>query len=87
LPTKAPQGPRAIVLGCAGERLNAEERRLFSAVDPFGFVLFRRNCHDPDQLRALVDERRGNVGRAPVLIVRGVAAGCSRALATISAPR
>ena len=38
MPTKAPQGPRAIVLGCAGERLNAEERRLFSAVDPFGFV-------------------------------------------------
>jgi beta-N-acetylhexosaminidase len=70
LPTKAPQGPRAIVLGCAGERLNAEERRLFSAVDPFGFVLFRRNCRDPDQLRALVDEMRGIVGRAdaPVLI-------------------
>jgi beta-N-acetylhexosaminidase len=70
LPTKAPQGPRAIVLGCAGERLNAEERRLFSAVDPFGFVLFRRNCRDPDQLRALVDEMRGTVGRAdaPVLI-------------------
>jgi beta-N-acetylhexosaminidase len=70
LPTKAQQGPRAIVLGCAGERLSAEERRLFAASDPFGFVLFRRNCHDPDQLRALVDEMRGTVGRAdaPVLI-------------------
>jgi beta-N-acetylhexosaminidase len=70
LPTKAQHGPRAIVLGCAGERLSAEERRLFSAIDPFGFVLFRRNCHDPDQLRALVDEMRGTVGRAdaPVLI-------------------
>ena len=70
MPTKAQQGPRAIVLGCAGERLSAEERRLFAASDPFGFVLFRRNCHDPDQLRALVDEMRGIVGRAdaPVLI-------------------
>jgi beta-N-acetylhexosaminidase len=70
LPTNAQQGPRAIVLGCAGERLSAEERRLFSAADPFGFVLFRRNCHDPDQLRALVDEMRAAVGRAdaPVLI-------------------
>jgi beta-N-acetylhexosaminidase len=70
LPTKSQQGPRAIVLGCAGERLSAEERRLFAAADPFGFVVFRRNCHDPDQLRALVDEMRGTVGRAdaPVLI-------------------
>jgi beta-N-acetylhexosaminidase len=70
LPTKAPQGPRAIVLGCAGERLSAEERRLFAAADPFGFVLFRRNCHDPDQLRALVGEMRAAVARAdaPVLI-------------------
>ena len=70
MPTKSQQGPRAIVLGCAGERLSAEERRLFAAADPFGFVLFRRNCRDPDQLRALVDEMRAAVARAdaPVLI-------------------
>ena len=62
--------PRALVLGCAGERLNADERRLFAAVNPVGFVLFRRNCKDPDQLRALVAEMRDAVGRAdaPVLI-------------------
>src|SRR5256885_9280209 len=62
--------PRALVLGCAGERLNADERRLFAAVDPVGFVLFRRNCKDPDQVRALVAEMRDAVGRAdaPVLI-------------------
>ena len=50
--------------------MSAEERRLFAAADPFGFVLFRRNCKDPDQLRALVDEMRDAVGRAdaPVLI-------------------
>jgi len=46
--------PRALVLGCAGERLTAEERRLFANVDPVGFVLFRRNCKEPDQVRALV---------------------------------
>ena len=70
MPTDAARVPRAIVLGCAGERLSAEERRLFAAADPFGFVLFRRNCKDPDQLRALVDEMRDAVGRAdaPVLI-------------------
>jgi beta-N-acetylhexosaminidase len=62
--------PRAIVLGCAGERLTAEERRFFAEADPLGFVLFRRNCTDPEQVRALVAEMRGCVGRAdaPVLI-------------------
>ena len=62
--------PRAVVLGCAGERLSAEERRFFAAADPLGFVLFRRNCTVPDQLRALVAELRDAVGRAdaPVLI-------------------
>ena len=62
--------PRAVVLGCAGERLSAEERRFFTEADPLGFVLFRRNCKTPDQLRALVAEFREAVGRAdaPVLI-------------------
>jgi beta-N-acetylhexosaminidase len=62
--------PRALVFGCAGERLSAEERRLFANVDPVGFVLFRRNCKEPDQVRALVAEMRDAVGRAdaPVLI-------------------
>jgi beta-N-acetylhexosaminidase len=62
--------PRAVLFGCAGERLSAEERRLFTDCDPLGFVLFRRNCAEPDQVRALVAEMRGCVGRgdAPVLI-------------------
>jgi len=62
--------PRAILFGCAGERLSAAERRLFAQSDPLGFVLFRRNCREPDQVRALVAEMRGCVGRAdaPVLI-------------------
>ena len=62
--------PRAIVLGCAGERLAADERKLFADADPVGFLLFRRNCKDPDQVRALVAEMRAAVGRAdaPVLI-------------------
>jgi beta-N-acetylhexosaminidase len=62
--------PLAIVLGCAGERLTADERRLFADADPLGFVLFRRNCVSPDQVRGLVAEFRAAVGRedAPVLI-------------------
>jgi beta-N-acetylhexosaminidase len=74
LPAEATQAaarrPSAVVLGCAGERLDPEERRFFAAADPAGFVLFRRNCRAPDQLRRLVDEMRSAVGRpeAPVLI-------------------
>src|ERR1700720_901185 len=64
LPTEAARVPRAIVLGCAGERLTAEECRLFAAADPVGFVLFRRNCQDPDRLRALVAEMRAAGGGA-----------------------
>jgi beta-N-acetylhexosaminidase len=62
--------PRAVVFGCAGERLTPEERRFFAEADPLGFVLFRRNCADREQVRALVAEFRASVGRddAPVLI-------------------
>ena len=62
--------PRAIVVGCAGERLTREEKCFFAAADPLGFILFRRNCRNRDQLRALVDALRGSVSRAdaPVLI-------------------
>jgi beta-N-acetylhexosaminidase len=62
--------PRAVILGCAGERLNPNERRFFDGADPVGFILFRRNCRSPDQVRDLVASLRDAVGRsdAPVLI-------------------
>jgi beta-N-acetylhexosaminidase len=62
--------PLAVVLGCSGERLTASERDFFAATDPVGFILFRRNCSSPDQVRDLVGSLRGCIGRddAPVLI-------------------
>lgn len=62
--------PRAVVFGCAGPRLSAEEAAFFRASDPLGFILFARNCERPDQVRALVRALRGSVDRsdAPVLI-------------------
>ena len=62
--------PRAVLLGCAGEHLTVEERRFFAAADPLGFILMRRNCRTPGQLRALVADLRASVGRedAPVLV-------------------
>jgi beta-N-acetylhexosaminidase len=74
LPAEAISGrvpaPRAVILGCAGEQLSVDEGRFFGAADPVGFILFRRNCHSPDQVRELVAGLRGAIGRsdAPVLI-------------------
>ena len=69
--TAAPgKKPRAVILGCAGERLNRNECRFFGDADPVGFILFRRNCRSPDQVRDLVAALRDAIGRsdAPVLI-------------------
>ena len=62
--------PLAVIFGCSGPRLSVRERRLFREADPFGFILFRRNCQDPAQVARLVADLRETVGRegAPVLI-------------------
>lgn len=59
-----------MIFGCAGPTLGADERAFFRDADPLGFILFKRNCDDPVQVRALVDSLRDSVGRedAPVLI-------------------
>ena len=48
--------PRAAVVGIAGTTLAAEERALFERAPPAGFILFKRNCAAPAQLRALTAE-------------------------------
>lgn len=62
--------PRPLVLGLAGPELSDHERRFFTEADPFGFILFQRNCREPEQVARLVREMRASVGRedAPVLI-------------------
>ena len=62
--------PRAVIFGCGGPVLTELERAFFAEADPLGFILFARNCENPDQVRALVAELLASVGRAdaPVLI-------------------
>lgn len=62
--------PRAVILGCAGLDLTADERAFFRDVDPLGFILFARNIDTPERARRLVEELRSSVARAdaPVLI-------------------
>ncbi|MBC8267332.1 MAG: beta-N-acetylhexosaminidase [Rhodospirillaceae bacterium] len=62
--------PLAAILGCSGLVLSDLERAFFTDVQPLGFILFARNCDNPDQVRELVNSLRRCVDRAdaPVLI-------------------
>mgnify|MGYP003667209282 FL=1 len=62
--------PNAVIFGCEGPELSGDEKAFFAEADPFGFILFARNCSDPVQLKALVAALRESVQRrdAPVLI-------------------
>ncbi|MEG9526160.1 MAG: beta-N-acetylhexosaminidase [Hyphomicrobiales bacterium] len=61
---------RALILGCAGKSLSAEEAAFFRDVRPWGFILFKRNIGTPEEVRALTDALRGCIGSdtAPILI-------------------
>ena len=58
------------IYGMSGERLTDDERDFFRDADPVGYILFRRNCVDKAQLRALTDDLRTLHGREdlPILI-------------------
>jgi beta-N-acetylhexosaminidase len=60
--------PKPVIFGCAGTSLTATERNLFKNADPFGFILFKRNCESPDQVRYLILELQQAVGRDEVEI-------------------
>ena len=60
---------QAIVYGCAGPELTADESAFYREADPFGFIVFKRNCVDRVQLHRLISDMREAVGRdAPVLV-------------------
>jgi beta-N-acetylhexosaminidase len=60
----------AFITGCAGPVLLPQEKDFFSRCNPWGLILFKRNCESPDQLKELTSAFRTAVGRrdAPVLI-------------------
>jgi beta-N-acetylhexosaminidase len=60
---------QAAIYGFSGPVLTEDERAFFADCDPAGYILFRRNCVDPDQLRALTDSLRSLSGRADVPIL------------------
>jgi beta-N-acetylhexosaminidase len=60
----------ACILGCSGPVLTDQERRFFRKVQPWGFILFKRNIETPAQVITLTKALRETVDRpdAPILI-------------------
>jgi beta-N-acetylhexosaminidase len=56
------------IFGLSGPHLTADERAFFREADPAGYILFGRNCVDPQQLRALTDDLRSIHGRQHLLV-------------------
>jgi beta-N-acetylhexosaminidase len=61
---------QAAIYGIEGLEPTADERSFFRDAEPAGFILFRRNCENQDQLLRLTDSLREIGGRddVPILI-------------------
>jgi beta-N-acetylhexosaminidase len=61
---------QAAIYGLSGPALTEDERAFFRDCDPAGYILFARNCIEPEQLRRLTASLRDIHGRAdlPILI-------------------
>ena len=61
---------QAAIYGLEGLELTSDERGFFFDAEPTGFILFRRNCENRDQLSRLTDSLRELSGRpdVPILI-------------------
>jgi beta-N-acetylhexosaminidase len=61
---------QAAIYGLEGLELTADERAFFRDAEPAGFIVFKRNCDNDDQLRRLTDALRDLTGRndLPILI-------------------
>jgi beta-N-acetylhexosaminidase len=58
-----------VIFGLAGMTLTDDERALFRACEPAGYILFDRNIGDKAQLRALTDSLREVAGRDDLLVM------------------
>lgn len=61
--------PKAVILGIAGLELSEDEKRFFATVNPLGFILFSRNCDNPEQIKKLLYSLKQILGRDNFLIL------------------
>ena len=60
---------QAAIYGLSGPELTETERNFFRQADPAGYILFKRNCLETEQLRRLNDDLRELSGRPDVPIL------------------
>jgi len=59
----------AAIYGLAGTVISEQEAVFFREQQPLGFILFARNCDNPDQIRKLTDGLREILQREDVMIL------------------
>jgi beta-N-acetylhexosaminidase len=60
---------KPVIFGLSGPKLTPDERAFFRDCDPAGYIMFKRNCVDRTQLRALTDDLRALSGRDDLAIL------------------
>ena len=61
---------RSFISGCSGLDISASESAFFAKKQPWGLILFKRNCDNPAQVKELIKQFRAAVQRkdAPVFV-------------------
>lgn len=60
---------KPVIFGLAGPALTPDERALFRDAEPAGYIIFKRNVENRDQIRSLTDDLRSLHGRDDVAIL------------------
>lgn len=59
---------KAMILGCSGLTLTADEIAFYRDERPWAFIVFARNLQEPGQIRDLIGSMRDSVGRQDALV-------------------
>jgi beta-N-acetylhexosaminidase len=59
----------SFISGCAAEALTSDEWRFFQEARPAGLILFKRNCREPAQVKALVNSFKDAIGSDDLLVL------------------
>lgn len=59
---------KSVIFGMEGEKLTISEKDFFKEINPIGFILFKRNCNNPAQVKSLCNELKELSDREDVLI-------------------
>ena len=62
--------PKPLIFGISGTSVNDAERAVYSKIQPLGFILFKKNLENKQQVKKLCSELRAMLGRddAPILV-------------------